>query len=102
MKKLCLTALAVSLWTGAALATVGGGDVSIKGGAAGNVVFSHGVHVGTAGLACTACHAKLYLDSRQHRKVTMKEMGKGKSCGACHDGKKAFSVKGDCAKCHKK
>jgi c(7)-type cytochrome triheme protein len=32
----------------------------------------------------------------------MKQMEKGKSCGACHDGKKAFSVKGDCAKCHTK
>jgi c(7)-type cytochrome triheme protein len=31
----------------------------------------------------------------------MKQMEKGKSCGACHDGKKAFSVKGECAKCHK-
>jgi c(7)-type cytochrome triheme protein len=32
----------------------------------------------------------------------MKDMEQGKSCGACHDGKGAFSVKGDCAKCHKK
>ena len=32
----------------------------------------------------------------------MKEMQKGKSCGACHNGKTAFSVKGDCTKCHKK
>jgi len=31
----------------------------------------------------------------------MKAMESGKSCGACHDGKTAFSVKGDCAKCHK-
>ncbi len=32
----------------------------------------------------------------------MKQMQQGKSCGACHNGKKAFSVKGDCVKCHKK
>jgi c(7)-type cytochrome triheme protein len=31
----------------------------------------------------------------------MKDMEAGKSCGACHNGTKAFAVK-DCAKCHKK
>jgi len=35
--------------------------------------------------------------------MTMAAMNEGKFCGACHDGKKAFSVKApaDCAKCHK-
>jgi c(7)-type cytochrome triheme protein len=28
-------------------------------------------------------------------------MEKGRSCGACHDGKAAFSVKANCASCHK-
>jgi c(7)-type cytochrome triheme protein len=32
----------------------------------------------------------------------MKEMQKDKSCGSCHNGKTAFSVKGNCATCHKK
>jgi c(7)-type cytochrome triheme protein len=32
----------------------------------------------------------------------MKQMQKGKSCGSCHNGKVAFSVKGECIKCHKK
>ena len=31
--------------------------------------------------------------------VTMAQMEKGKSCGACHNGKDAFSS-GDCLKCH--
>jgi len=37
-------------------------------------------------------------------KLTMAAMNEGKFCGACHDGKKAFSVKApaDCVKCHKK
>jgi c(7)-type cytochrome triheme protein len=30
----------------------------------------------------------------------MVEMEQGKSCGVCHDGKGAFSVAGDCQKCH--
>ena len=35
-------------------------------------------------------------------KMPMAAMNEGKFCGACHDGKKAFSVKApaDCVKCH--
>jgi c(7)-type cytochrome triheme protein len=85
-----------------ALATVGGGDITLPGGSAGNVRFSHDRHVADVGLKCQECHVKHYLDTKQHTKVTMAEMEKGKSCGACHDGKTAFSVKGDCNKCHSK
>lgn len=85
-----------------AFAVVGGGDVTMKVTGAGNVMFSHDFHVDKVGLSCRDCHAKLYLDTKRHKKVTMKEMAQGKSCGACHNGKKAFSVKGDCAKCHNK
>ena len=84
-----------------AFAIVGGGDVAIKN-KGGNTVFSHESHVDGVGLKCQECHPKLYTNAKQHKKATMKEMQKGKSCGSCHDGKKAFSVKGDCAKCHKK
>lgn len=90
------------LAAGLALATVGGGDVTLQVKEAGNVVFSHDRHVADIGLKCQECHVKLYLDAKQHVKVTMTEMEKGKSCGACHDGKAAFSVKGDCNKCHAK
>ena len=83
------------------LATVGGGDITLKN-KGGDVMFSHDAHVEGMGLACTDCHNKLYLSKGQHKAVAMKQMQKGKSCGACHNGKKAFSVKGDCAKCHKK
>lgn len=84
------------------LAAVGGGDIILKGDGGGPVVFSHDRHVADAGLKCQECHTKLYLDSKQHKPATMAEMEKGKSCGACHDGKVAFSVKGDCNKCHGK
>ncbi len=85
-----------------AFAAVGGGDVTIKAGKAGDVTFSHEAHVNGVGLECTACHADLYTSSRQHKKVSMKQMEKGKSCGVCHNGKKAFSVKKNCSNCHKK
>ena len=82
-------------------ATVGGGDIILKS-KGGDVTFSHDTHVNGMAQACTECHDKLYLSKGQHKAVTMKQMQKGKSCGTCHNGKKAFSVKGDCAKCHKK
>ncbi|HZV81335.1 MAG TPA: c(7)-type cytochrome triheme domain-containing protein, partial [Geobacteraceae bacterium] len=34
-------------------------------------------------------------------KATMGDMDKGKSCGACHNGKDAFKSSDDCVKCHK-
>jgi c(7)-type cytochrome triheme protein len=68
----------------------------------GDVVFSHVAHVDGMKLACNDCHDKLYTNSKKHKKVSMKEMKSGQSCGFCHNGKKAFSVKNDCAKCHKK
>ena len=77
------------------------GDITLKN-KGGDVTFSHDNHVEGMALACTDCHDKLYLSKGQHKAVTMKKMQKGKSCGTCHNGKKAFSVKGDCAKCHKK
>lgn len=102
MKRIvAVTACTVLMHAGAALATVGGGDITLKN-TGGDVVFSHDAHVEGLGQKCGECHPKLYTNPAQHKAVTMKAMQKGKSCGACHDGKKAFSVKGDCAKCHKK
>jgi c(7)-type cytochrome triheme protein len=60
--------------------------------------FSHEFH--TAAYGCNDCHTKLYPYGNGKR-TTMKQMENGSSCGACHDGKSAFSVKGDCLKCHK-
>ncbi|QEM67606.1 cytochrome c3 family protein [Geobacter sp. FeAm09] len=70
---------------------------AIKG--AGNVTFSHATHTGH--YQCGSCHTKLYGISRSKAKVSMKAMEKGRSCGACHNGKAAFSVKANCATCHK-
>lgn len=101
--KRCVAVVAaiVLLGAGSALAAVGGGDITLKN-TGGDVIFSHEIHVDGMVLACTECHAELYTSAKQHKVVTMQQMEKGKSCGACHDGKKAFSVKGDCAKCHTK
>lgn len=89
--------VAVTLEAGA---KVGGGDVHLKSPGMIDAIFSHDAHVAAAGLKCTACHPKPYLDTRKHQTVAMKEMEKGKSCGVCHDGKKAFGVTSNCRKCH--
>jgi c(7)-type cytochrome triheme protein len=62
----------------------------------GKVVFSHSVH----GTQCNACHPQIFKKKSNSNHVSMKAMERGKSCGACHNGKKAFSVTGDCATCH--
>lgn len=62
-------------------------------------VFSHAFH--TQAYGCKDCHpATVKPDRSQNKRTSMSEMEKGRSCGICHNGKDAFSVKGDCAKCH--
>ena len=65
----------------------------------GNVVFSHKFHAGL--YRCGDCHTALYKTARSKVRVSMQNMEKGKSCGSCHDGKTAFSVKDKCEACHK-
>jgi c(7)-type cytochrome triheme protein len=66
---------------------------------AGKAVFSHKIHLETKAINdnCTLCHEKLYREKGK-RPVTMAEMEKGKSCGACH-GTIAFSLS-RCGRCH--
>jgi c(7)-type cytochrome triheme protein len=61
--------------------------------------FSHAFH--TQAYACKDCHTKLFPFRVVVGKATMSDMGKGVSCGACHNGKDAFASTGDCTKCHK-
>ncbi len=64
------------------------------------VIFSHESHVGAHFQACTDCHAELFTTRAQHKPVSMAQMEKGGSCGACHNGTRAFSVKDNCQVCH--
>jgi c(7)-type cytochrome triheme protein len=70
----------------------------------GKVTFDGKAHA-DKGLKCPDCHTtpKLFEMKKGGAKVTMAAMNEGKSCGSCHNGKRAFSVKtqADCAKCHK-
>jgi c(7)-type cytochrome triheme protein len=102
MKGVFLSFMFVVFLVSVLFAKIGGGDISFEVKGAGNVTFSHDNHAGASGLKCTDCHDSLYVAKEKHKKVAMAQMGQGKSCGACHNGKKAFDVKGSCANCHKK
>ena len=53
-------------------------------------------------LDCTECHDKLFTDVKHHDEIGMERVKAGESCGFCHNGMRAFSVTGDCKKCHRK
>ena len=66
----------------------------------GAVTFSGDTHSGAAGLKCKDCHPGIF---QMKAGVTFAAPHKiGDSCGACHNGDKAFSVNKDCKSCHKK
>lgn len=65
-----------------------------------DVAFSHDAHVGKAGLSCRSCHDGKIITGKD-KNVSMAQMEKGRTCGACHNGKKAFTVAGNCGNCHK-
>lgn len=77
----------------------------------GAVKFPHKAHSEVNG-GCAVCHEgkePLFKKERSKDALKMAEMNAGKSCGACHDGKKlnkdgkpVFATKGACMKCHKK
>ena len=102
MKFFVIGLLIILLTAPLSFSRVGGGDITFKVKSAGDVTFSHDSHVSNAGLQCTDCHDSLYITKEKHRKVTMAQMQKGQSCGACHNAKKAFDVKANCSNCHKK
>ena len=88
-------------------ATVGavpeGVSINWPGGGEGKVVFDGTTHA-AKGFQCDACHvAGLFQTKKDADKITMAAMKQGKFCGACHNGKKAFSATdpAKCLQCHK-
>jgi len=71
-------------------------------GSPGKVTFDHARHL-AKGATCAGCHPKRFAMKTGSAKLAMDDMGEGKTCGACHDGQKAFGVMdGDkCTVCHK-
>jgi c(7)-type cytochrome triheme protein len=66
------------------------------------VVFSHQTHVALAGNRCTGCHPRPFPMLRRAPEPVHRDLDAGKSCGLCHDGKRAFGVRdrSACRTCH--
>jgi c(7)-type cytochrome triheme protein len=66
----------------------------------GSIIFSHQKHLASRAINdnCNICHEKIYR-TKSKRPVTMAEMEKGRSCGACHEGRSAFPL-AECSGCH--
>jgi len=73
-------------------------DVNFRVAKLANVKFSHTTHLGM--YKCGSCHTGTFPLKTGNKPVSMSEMKKAKSCGACHDGSTAFSVRGNCDSCH--
>lgn len=72
-------------------------------------VFSHKKHTSREKLRCIECHPRVFIMKVDDKVVkgghlTMEEMKKGKFCGNCHNGDKAFDVADakSCRRCHPK
>ncbi len=66
------------------------------------VVFRHTSHVALEHDRCTGCHPGLFPILHRGPEPSPRAMNAGGSCGACHDGRKAFAVRdtASCAACH--
>jgi c(7)-type cytochrome triheme protein len=106
MKKLfVLTAVAacLSIPMSVRAQTFGGGDLTFIPKNALPVVFSHKIHVTNKGLQCVDCHYEIFQMAQGSYKMVMSELTKGRFCGKCHNGRKAFDVNDDknCVRCHR-
>jgi c(7)-type cytochrome triheme protein len=102
MKTITAGLTVLFLAVSSAWAVIGGGEIVFKVEGIASVLYSHDHHVSKAKLKCAECHPALYKNRALHTVVGMAGMQKGKSCGACHNGKKAFDVADQklCANCH--
>ncbi len=69
----------------------------------GVVTFDGTIHK-EAGAKCKECHnSEMFPKMKQGTvRITMDDIYAGKLCGVCHNGKRAFDAKSNCARCHVK
>lgn len=103
MKSLFLIATTILLCTSLALAVPASKTLEFTKSSMGKVTFEGKVHA-EAGIKCKECHNKETFPKMKQGTVTIKmdEIYAGKLCGVCHNGKRAFSAKGNCKRCHKR
>jgi len=94
----------ILLLSSPAAAKIGGDDITYDPKGAAKVVFQHEYHVNIQGMKCNSCHyRKFQMRGNSAYSMDMSTLTKGRFCGSCHDGSKAFDVKdsGNCTRCHK-
>lgn len=76
--------------------------ITWEGGGAGMVKFEGAEHA-KKGYKCESCHPSLFQMKKGSAKMTMELLNSGQFCGACHNGKIAFSTSNPkkCHECHK-
>jgi len=76
--------------------------ITWEGGGQGTVKFEGDEHA-EKGYKCESCHPSLFQKKKGSAKMTMDSLNKGQFCGACHNGKGAFSTSNPkkCHECHK-
>jgi c(7)-type cytochrome triheme protein len=103
MKKLFVSACLLLTLATIALAVPAGKELKFEKSSMGTVTFSGQIHK-DAGASCKECHnADMFPKMKQGTvEIKMDKIYAGELCGKCHDGKRAFSAKADCVRCHKK
>ncbi|WP_020677472.1 c(7)-type cytochrome triheme domain-containing protein [Geopsychrobacter electrodiphilus] len=103
MKKVILLIVAgLFFMSGAAIAVPSGKTLEFTKSPMGKVTFSGTEHA-EAGIKCKECHnPEMFPKMKQGTvKITMSKIYAGELCGKCHNGKRAFEAKKNCARCHK-
>lgn len=99
--RIIAAAIAALLLAGPAIANRLPGDVRFKrdGDTEGfpPATFPHWVH--RIQFRCYACHDAIFPMKGRKEPITMTAMAEGKWCGACHNGKVAWSID-ECQRCH--
>jgi len=101
MGKVLVAVVMVVFLASNAFAVMAGQVVEYQGKGAGKVVFDGSTHA-NKGLGCSDCHPSPFQMKKGSTEIKMEAVSRHKSCGACHDGAKAFKAedKKNCAKCH--
>ena len=100
--RMLLILLFLILIPAALLAVPSGQTITWKGGGQGTVQFEGDEHA-EKGYKCESCHPSLFEKKKGSAKMTMASLNAGQFCGACHNGKVAFSTDDPkkCHECHK-
>ena len=103
MKKLFIVVCVLLAVASVALAVPAGKTLEFTKSSMGTVTFSGQIHK-DASVTCKECHNKEMFPKMKQGTVEIKmnKIYAGELCGVCHNGKRAFDAKSNCARCHKK